>query len=343
MTALGFVAGTCRTAYVARTNVSASPVATICSGFSASNYTPVYVNGGITIDRKPLSISGSTVASKQYNGDASPGIVTPGSLSGLVSGETLIVSVSPTNVTDYASAIPGTYTTTVTYTLADSTGLAGNYKLSPENLSGSITETPIGFTLAINTDIASKFNTTFNSQQNPVRLDATINPYAAGTVAFAYSSNAGSTWTNINCVGVVGAVTVQNNGVATCEFVPPVTGAITLRASYTPNSVTNQSQSATLNTTIVPRPVITSYTLSTGATAARVGSQIVINGSNFLGVNQITFTSSTGTVAANPATIRATATRIVVTVPTGAITGAVVVTTQFGGPSISNPSVTVGP
>jgi len=310
------------------------------------------VNGAITINQKALSISGSTVAAKQFNGSAAPGSVTPGTLSGLLSGETLIVTASPTNVTNYASANPGTYTTTVTYTLSDGTGRAGNYSLAPESLSGTITATPIGFTLAISTGIAPKFNTTFGSQQNQVRLDATINPYAAGTVAFAYSSNSGASWTNITCGGTPGAVTVANTGVATCEFSAPATGAISLRASYVPTDVSNESRIATLNTTIVPRPVITSYTLATGAAKALPGSQIAINGSNFLGVNQISFLAAPGTpgasgsplrISANPATIRATANRIIVVVPAGAITGEIIVTTQFGGSSISNPSLTVGP
>ncbi|WP_319525486.1 GLUG motif-containing protein [uncultured Desulfosarcina sp.] len=79
----------------------------------------------LTVNAKELTISGTTAADKTYDGSTTASI-TAGTLSGLVSGETLGVSATGT----FDSANAGTRSASATYTLSDGSGLAGNYTLA---------------------------------------------------------------------------------------------------------------------------------------------------------------------------------------------------------------------
>ncbi|MFZ4401266.1 MAG: YDG domain-containing protein, partial [Bacteroidales bacterium] len=96
----------------------------------------------VTITPKPLTIIGSTIASKIYDSFTTAGAVTPGTLSGFVFGETLSVTAV---AADYPSANVNTYPATViTYTLVDATlpdiGSASNYSLANGSETGEITK-----------------------------------------------------------------------------------------------------------------------------------------------------------------------------------------------------------
>ncbi|MCS6997604.1 MAG: YDG domain-containing protein, partial [Casimicrobiaceae bacterium] len=96
-----------------------------------------YVSGTLTITPKPLSISGTTVANKVYDG-TTVASVTPGTLSGLVGSETLGVAASGS----FADKNAGTgKSVTVSYTLSDGAngGLASNYTLAGETKTADIT------------------------------------------------------------------------------------------------------------------------------------------------------------------------------------------------------------
>ncbi|MFZ9244915.1 MAG: beta strand repeat-containing protein, partial [Burkholderiaceae bacterium] len=107
-----------------RTATAVYTLADGTNGGLASNYTtPANDNNlSATISPKTLSISGTTALGKTYDGTTTA-LFTPGSLSGLVNGETLVVSASGT----FDSANAGTRTATAVYTLGDGTGLASNY------------------------------------------------------------------------------------------------------------------------------------------------------------------------------------------------------------------------
>ncbi len=111
----------------------------------ATNYSALAsslaVPGSITA--KPITISAPTIAPKVYNATTAAGLITQGTVAGLVGAETLTVTSS---ATAYSSANVGAaYTSTVSYVIADNTGLAANYSaLAPNNLTGlSITPAPI--------------------------------------------------------------------------------------------------------------------------------------------------------------------------------------------------------
>jgi hypothetical protein len=110
------------------------------NGGLATNYS--LANGSATgsITAKPLTIGEPSIASKTYDGTATAGAVTVGSLSGFVSSETVTATGT---AAAYSSANAGSYTTTVSYTLADGTngGLATNYSLAnTTGVSGTITK-----------------------------------------------------------------------------------------------------------------------------------------------------------------------------------------------------------
>ncbi|NCV45308.1 MAG: hypothetical protein EBW15_11140 [Actinobacteria bacterium] len=70
------------------------------AGNDSANYTlTAHANGSANITKRPLSITGSTIASRQYDGTTDPAAVTVGSVSNYVSGESLVItgtaSVSP--------------------------------------------------------------------------------------------------------------------------------------------------------------------------------------------------------------------------------------------------------
>ena len=88
----------------------------------AANYsalaTSLAVPGSITA--KPITISAPTIAPKVYDATTAAGVITQGTVSGLVGVETLTVTSS---ATAYSSANVGAaYTSTVSYVIADGTG-----------------------------------------------------------------------------------------------------------------------------------------------------------------------------------------------------------------------------
>jgi len=110
------------------------------SGTDAANYTLQNTTGSANADITPkaLSITGTTVANKTYDGTTNA-TVTPGTLSGFVGSETVSVA-STTGTFDNKDAGTGK-TVTVAYTLSDGTngGLASNYTLAGTTHSADIT------------------------------------------------------------------------------------------------------------------------------------------------------------------------------------------------------------
>jgi hypothetical protein len=155
----------------------------------ASNAT-VTLNGNVT--PKPLSISAPTIAPKVYDGLTNTGIITPGTLSGLVGTETLVVTASGT----YADANAGTgKTATVVYVLANGTngGLANNYTLVNGTGTGDITKAnPVITPASITVNIGGTYvlpGTAFTTNSN-------------GTVTYTITSNGFATLSGTIVTGV---------------------------------------------------------------------------------------------------------------------------------------------
>jgi outer membrane protein OmpA-like peptidoglycan-associated protein len=132
----------------AKCTVNSSGVVTIvaagtCSisvsqaGNSTYNAAPT-ITKSFTIAAKTLTISGTTIATKVYNGTTTPGAITVGSISGLIGSDTMTATAV---VANYALATPGTYTPIVTYTLvAGSVGSISNYSVETQTVSAVISQ-----------------------------------------------------------------------------------------------------------------------------------------------------------------------------------------------------------
>ncbi|NBT38085.1 MAG: hypothetical protein EBT21_08265, partial [Actinobacteria bacterium] len=98
------------------------------TGASAGNYSLTnHPDGTYSITPRTITISAPTIATREYDGTKIAGAVTVGTVTGLVSPETLTVTATGA---DYSSANAGTYTgVVVTHNVADGSngGVASNY------------------------------------------------------------------------------------------------------------------------------------------------------------------------------------------------------------------------
>ena len=100
--------------------------------FNASNYAISYVNGVVTINAAPLTVTGLSSTSRTYNGSAADALTGTATLNGLVNGETL--TLGNTNSGTLASANAGSQGVTTSVSIANGTGLASNYSLTQTTL-----------------------------------------------------------------------------------------------------------------------------------------------------------------------------------------------------------------
>jgi outer membrane protein OmpA-like peptidoglycan-associated protein len=96
------------------------------------------ITKSFTIAAKALTITGTTIAAKVYNGTTTPAAVTVGSITGLNGSDTMTATAA---VANYALATAGTYTPVVTYTLvAGSVGLISNYFVDTQTVTAVISQ-----------------------------------------------------------------------------------------------------------------------------------------------------------------------------------------------------------
>jgi len=118
---------------------SVTTITTIGDADRSQNYSVTLVpvtSGEISV--KALSITAPTIAPKPYDGNATTGTITLGTLSGLVGSETLTVTATGT----FADELVGpSKIANITYTLGNGNngGLATNYSLAAGTGSGAIT------------------------------------------------------------------------------------------------------------------------------------------------------------------------------------------------------------
>ena len=169
------------------------------SGSAAGNYTLVQPTGLVgTITPKTLSVTGTVVPSKVYDGTVAAAITNPGSLQGLVGSETLGL----TGVANFASAGVGVgknVSVTYSWTSAGSgatAGLASNYTVSSGTLTSSVMAAP----LTITPNNATKFVT----QANPsgfagVSYNGLVNGETASVVTQGTVASSGVCTVPVSC------------------------------------------------------------------------------------------------------------------------------------------------
>ncbi|PIG30274.1 filamentous hemagglutinin family protein [Janthinobacterium sp. 35] len=122
------------------------------NGGLASNYMMANPTGfTANITPKALTVSGMTAGTRVYDGTTAATLL-GGSLSGVISGETLVLS-GGTGVFVDKNAGNGKTVTVSGISLLDGTGLASNYSVTnPTNVTGSITQKVLGVTGALAAD-----------------------------------------------------------------------------------------------------------------------------------------------------------------------------------------------
>ncbi|MBL8329745.1 MAG: filamentous hemagglutinin N-terminal domain-containing protein [Rubrivivax sp.] len=186
-------------------NRTASASYTLSNGTGlAANYTLAGTTGhAATITPTLLMISGTTAASRSYDGTTAA-TLTPGTLAGLVGSETL--NVAATGSFDSANA--GLRLATVTYTLSDGTGLASNYIL-PSAFMPQAWITPLALSISGTTAASRSYDGTTAATLTAGTLSGllgseTLNVAATGTFdsANAGSRTANATYTLSNGTGL---------------------------------------------------------------------------------------------------------------------------------------------
>ena len=327
----GYVPPACSTTYSPTTQVAASPVSVTCSGGSSTNYTfTSATQSGIYISRKALNITGTTINSRTYNGTTTPGTIVLGTLSGLVNGENLGISATASN---FSNSSPGTYPTNIAYSLLNTAnGLANNYSLAGQALTGTISPATPGFNVALSQGSQTSFQVNYG---NAEALTITATTDTTGTVNFNVGINGGAPADISGCASIS-----TSAGAAVCQWMNPTIGNAHIVITMTPTDSTNQSiDPKSIDTVIVAKPYITTFTVKNQSTkSGPAGSTVIITGGNFTGITSIKFNG----IEAEK-TFRATSTQATVTVPLGATTGQISITTQFGGTCTSTDSFTVLP
>ena len=162
--------------------------------------------------------------------------------------------------------------------------------------------------------------------------------------SFTPTSGPVGTSVQINGTNLTGATAVRFNGVAAATFSvnqpgTRITATVPAGATTGPISVTTPAGTATSSThfsvTSGGAPTITSFTPTSGP----VGTSVRISGTNLTGATAVRFNG----VAASTFSVNQPGTRITATVPSGATTGPISVTTPTGtGTSSTNFTVTMG-
>ncbi|MEO7768007.1 MAG: YDG domain-containing protein, partial [Ferruginibacter sp.] len=128
----------------------------------ASNY--VLANDTLRGDILPkeLSVSGTTIAPKVYDGSALTGAITIGTIAGFIGSETVVATASGF----YSNANAAMdKTATVTYTLRNGIngGLATNYSLPNQMITGVVTPAPLVIKVLVDTTKCSAESITFDN------------------------------------------------------------------------------------------------------------------------------------------------------------------------------------
>ena len=225
-------------------------------------------------------------------------------------------------------SIQNSTTTTDDTSYSDSSSSIGSDGTS--TVSGQIVAAQPGFNVSISQGVTSAFAINYGNSET---LTITATTATAGTINFKVSVNGGTATDISGC----SAVTISA-GAAVCPWVNPTVGKVRITISLTPTNANEAVDPKTIDTIVVAKPFITSFQIrgQSGVTSGAPGSVVVITGGNFTGITDIKF----GSVSAEK-TFRASATQATVTVPFGATTGPITITTLLGGSGVSATNFTV--
>lgn len=182
------VTGTASATFASTGAGTAKPITVTGYTAPSNNYT-VSHPAGLSADITPvaLTITDPSIADKVYNGTATPGILTVGTLSGFVGSETVTATGSLAN---YSSPSVGSYTgNVITYTLQDGSGggLAANYTLPDGTADGAITPRTLTITA---TSVFKDVGTTLTGGAGSTAFTSIglVSPETIGSITIAYGT-----------------------------------------------------------------------------------------------------------------------------------------------------------
>ena len=173
----------------------------------------------LTVNKKALTAT-SNIESKIYDGSPATGVVSLGTINGLVGSETLNITPSATN---YANANVGTgKASTISYSLADGTngGLADNYSMAAVSTSGDISQRAITITADAKTKIYGDADPALTAQATNVAnsdlptgsleraAGENVGSYSISKSTYTYGSNYDETFVGANLVIGQRAITI---------------------------------------------------------------------------------------------------------------------------------------
>ncbi len=341
---------------------------------ATSGLISVTTAGGTANSASNFSIVPSITSLGTTSGPVGTSVTINGSGFGLATaitfnGVSATFSASASPYTSITATVPaGATTGTVSVTTPGGTGTsATNFTVTPTVSSFSPTSGVIGSSVTINGQaFTGATSVTFNGTSasftvvNNLQITATVPAGAStGTIAVTTPSGTGTSGTSytvtasvssfapasgivgssviITGTGFFGVTNVRVNGVNMASFTvdspTQITAAIPTAATSGLISVTTAGGTANSASNFSIVPNITSL----GTTSGPVGTSVTINGSGFGLATAITFNGVSATFSASASPY----TSITATVPTGATTGTVSVTTPGGtGTSATNFTVT---
>jgi len=209
-------------------------------------------------------------------------------------------------------------------------GTPATFTIDPSNQIS--TEVPAGATtgpISVTTDDGTGTSST--------AFTVTLAP-APAIDSFSPANGPVGTSITINGTDLTGATAVTFNGTAassvTVNSATKITAAVPAGATTGKIAVTTPSGTATSSTNFTVKPKITSFAPTSGTP----GISVTINGTSFTGATAVKFHGTSATFTVNSGT------KITATVPSGATTGPIAVTTPSGtATSSSNFTVTGAP
>jgi hypothetical protein len=326
--------------------VTAAPVPTITS------FSPTSGPVGTVVTITGTGFLGAS--SVKFNGTAATAFT--------VNSGTQITATVPTGATTGKVSVTtggGTATSTADFTVTNSTaptitsftptfGPAGTHvTITGTNFTGATgvkigTKSDPAFTVVSNTQITATVQN--GAQSGPVIVTSpngtgtSSTNFTVGTApvpqvtSFTPTSGPVGTKVTLTGTGFTGATSVTFNGVADTTFKvvsdTQITATVPSTATTGKIAVTGLGGTGTSKTDfVVTSPFITSFTPSIGPW----GTQVVMSGGNLTGATSVKFNGTTATFSVNSGT------QITATVPNGAITGPISVTSSNGTGTSADP------
>ena len=305
----------------------------VATGPSITSFSPAGGAPGISVVIQGGKLLGATAV--KLNGTAAAFTVNSG---------TQITFTVPANATSGAISVTtpaGTATSTTSFMVTPritgftpaSGAVGASVVINGANFTGATAVAFNGTAAAFTMNSAVKITATVPAGATTGKIGVTTPAgsaissanFAVAATITSFSPTSGAPGTHVTIIGsaFTGATAAKFNGVAaafTVNSSTQITATVPATANTGPISVTSPGGTATSAATFTVAPRITGFTPGSG----KVGASVVVNGANFTGATAVTFNGTSAVFTVNSAI------KITATVPAGATSGKIGVTTPAG-------------